>query len=265
MIPKIIHYCWFGRNPKSELIQKCIESWKRTMPEWEIREWNEDNVDLSRSSFAEGAYQCQKYAFVSDIVRLWVVYEYGGIYLDTDVELYSSLEEYSNYNAFMFFHNHYQINTGVGFGAIKNHPLIRKMIEPYEHMRFNIEQMNEYACPLINTASIKEMYPTFEKNGLCQIINNDIFVDYIEYYKIAQHYGSFSWINDEQKKAQKYVKKERNWKIRQLLRNPQMLAKLSKYPALNKAYTFLTFDFIDYGPVYWGHRIKNKLVRRMKK
>ena len=86
-IPHIIHYCWFGRNPKSELVLNCIESWKKYLPGYEIREWNEDNYDVTQVNFVKEAYENQKWAFVSDYVRFDVLYQFGGIYFDTDVEV----------------------------------------------------------------------------------------------------------------------------------------------------------------------------------
>ena len=79
MIPKIIHYCWFGRNPLPELAVKCIDSWKKFLPDYEIKEWNEDNFSLEDHPFAKEAYEAGKYAFVSDYVRVYVIYHYGGI------------------------------------------------------------------------------------------------------------------------------------------------------------------------------------------
>ena len=85
-IPKIIHYCWFGDGPISPESRKCMESWKKYCPDYKIIEWNEQNFDISQNRYAQQAYEAKKYAFVSDYVRLAVLYEYGGIYLDTDVE-----------------------------------------------------------------------------------------------------------------------------------------------------------------------------------
>ena len=86
-IPKIIHYCWFGGGPISPESRKCIESWKKYCPDYKIIEWNEQNFEISQNRYAQQAYEAKKYAFVSDYVRLAVLYRYGGIYLDTDVEL----------------------------------------------------------------------------------------------------------------------------------------------------------------------------------
>lgn len=93
MIPKIIHYCWFGRGPLPELAQKCIASWKKYLPDYEIKEWNEDNFDVNIIPYTAEAYAEKKYAFVSDYARFWVLYKYGGIYFDTDVEVIRPLDD----------------------------------------------------------------------------------------------------------------------------------------------------------------------------
>ena len=104
MIPKIIHYCWFGRNPKPKLAEKCIKSWKKYCPEYEIIEWNEDNYDLSSAPlYVRQAYEAKRWAFVTDYIRLQVIYENGGIYLDTDVELRKSLDPLLVHQAYFGF------------------------------------------------------------------------------------------------------------------------------------------------------------------
>ena len=96
MIPKIIHYCWFGGNPLPEDAQKCIASWKKYLPGYEIKEWNESNFDVNCCPYVSEAYQAKKYAFVSDYVRVYALYNYGGIYLDTDVEVKKSFNNFLN-------------------------------------------------------------------------------------------------------------------------------------------------------------------------
>ena len=92
MIPKVIHYCWFGRNEKSDLIKRCIESWQKYCPEYQIIEWNENNFDVNTCEYTREAYLARKWAFVSDYARLKIIFENGGIYLDTDVELKQGLD-----------------------------------------------------------------------------------------------------------------------------------------------------------------------------
>ena len=93
MIPKTIHYCWFGRNQLPPLAIKCIESWKRYLPDYEIKEWNEDNFDVNIIPYTREAYAVKKYAFVSDYARFWILYKYGGLYFDTDVEIIKPLDD----------------------------------------------------------------------------------------------------------------------------------------------------------------------------
>lgn len=93
MIPKIIHYCWFGRGEKPALAKNCIASWRKFFPGYEIREWNEDNFDVNIIPYTAEAYTCKKYAFVSDYARFWVLYKYGGLYFDTDVEVIRPMDD----------------------------------------------------------------------------------------------------------------------------------------------------------------------------
>lgn len=101
MIPKIIHYCWFGRNPLPLLAVKCIESWKRYFPDYEIREWNEDNFNVNMIPYTREAYEAKKYAFVSDYARFYILYYYGGLYFDTDVEVIKPMNDIIERGAFM--------------------------------------------------------------------------------------------------------------------------------------------------------------------
>ena len=100
MIPKIIHYCWFGRSPLPDLAQKCIDSWHQHMPDWEYKIWNEDNFDVSQNTYAKEAYEAGKFAFVSDYVRLWALEREGGLYLDVDFEVYKPFDDLLHYHAF---------------------------------------------------------------------------------------------------------------------------------------------------------------------
>lgn len=113
MIPKIVHYCWFGGNPLPELAQKCIASWKKYLPEYEIKEWNEKNFDVYQNFYVKEAYEARKYAFVTDYVRLYALYHEGGIYMDTDVEVLKPLDCFLVHNAFSGFEDDYNIPTGI--------------------------------------------------------------------------------------------------------------------------------------------------------
>lgn len=135
-IPKIIHYCWFGNNEMPKLAKKCIESWKKYCPDYEIICWNEENFDFSQNRYAREAYEAKKWAFVSDYVRLKVVYDYGGIYMDTDVELIKPIDSFLKYKGFMGFEGNGLVSTGLGFGAEKENEIIGAMLRDYDDISF---------------------------------------------------------------------------------------------------------------------------------
>ena len=147
MIPKTIHYCWFGRGPLPELAQKCIASWKKFLPGYEIKEWNEDNFDVNITPYTAEAYAQKKYAFVSDYARFWILYKYGGIYFDTDVEVIRPIDDIIAKGNFIGFETNPDIKTddigsinpGLGLGAIPGIGLIKKVLEYYSGMHFVYE------------------------------------------------------------------------------------------------------------------------------
>ena len=155
MIPKVIHYCWFGRNKKSKSMLRCMESWKRYCPDYEIIEWNEDNFDINCIPFVKEAYKAEKWAFVSDYARLKVIYENGGIYLDTDVELVKSLDDLLELEAYAGIEGEEYVATGLGFGAVKGQSLIKELMCDYHSRHFSLESIKELACPIINTEVFK--------------------------------------------------------------------------------------------------------------
>ena len=120
-IPKIIHYCWVGGSPKPQSVLYCIESWKRNCPDYEIREWNETNYDFTKNKYMQQAYEAQKWGFVPDYARLDIIYEYGGIYLDTDVEMVRNFDELLSRSSFFGFEDtgegSFFVACGLGFGA----------------------------------------------------------------------------------------------------------------------------------------------------
>lgn len=156
MIPKIIHYCWFGGSPFPREVKKCIASWKKNCPDYKIVFWNEDNFDYNDCMFAKEAYKHKAWAFVSDYARLKIINENGGIYLDTDVELLKNLDSLLNEKCFLASDQHgRRIATGLGFGAEKDNPIISEMLHIYYETIFDIDNCNEISCPVLNTKVMK--------------------------------------------------------------------------------------------------------------
>lgn len=141
MIPKVIHYCWFGGNPLPESAINCINSWKKYMPDYKIKEWNESNFDFSLCKYAKEAYDEKKFAFVSDYARYKIIYEYGGVYFDTDVELIRELDALISSGNYMGMEhslkkNEMVVNPGLGFASSKGNSLLKEMIDLYEKISF---------------------------------------------------------------------------------------------------------------------------------
>lgn len=135
MIPKVIHYCWFGGAPKPPEVQRCMASWKRWLPEYTFVEWNEGNFEYGKWEYASQAYEARKFAFVSDIARLYALYTEGGVYLDTDVELLGPLDPFLGHTAFGGFERERDITTGL-MGAEKGSAWIKEFLDLYSDLPF---------------------------------------------------------------------------------------------------------------------------------
>lgn len=168
MIPKKIHYCWFGRGEKPKLAQKCIASWKKLCPDYEIIEWNEDNFDVNTNEYTKMCYEQKKYAFLSDYVRLLVVYEHGGLYFDTDVEVVKSFTPFLNYKAFFGFENDEYVASGLGFGSEAGNEALNAMIHEYDGLLDGLHGTT--GCPILNTRAFSKL--GFELNGMMQDKNS---------------------------------------------------------------------------------------------
>lgn len=144
MIPKVIHYCWFGRGPMPQIAYECIESWKKFLPDYEIKLWNEDNFDVNICTYTAEAYKAKKYAFVSDYARLWILHNYGGVYFDTDVKLLASPAKIIANGPYLGAETNGSeshvakatVNPGLGMAAEANMILLKTMIENYNTYRF---------------------------------------------------------------------------------------------------------------------------------
>ena len=156
LIPKIIHYCWFGGNPIPEKFQEYINGWKKFCPDYEIIEWNEKNYDINKNKYMRQAYDAKKWGFVPDYIRKDVIYEYGGIYLDTDVEVIKNLDDFLYQDGFCCFESDY-INFGSGFGAKKHLPIIKILRDMYDDLEFYFDDVKTVVTgPMNETAKLEE-------------------------------------------------------------------------------------------------------------
>ena len=219
MIPRIIHYCWFGGAPLPEKERQCIESWHKYCPDYEIKQWDESNYDLNQNEYIRQAYEAKRWAFVTDYVRLDVIYRYGGIYLDTDVEVVRSLDPLLENCAFAGMENvdgkQLSINTGLGFGAERLHPIINEWRAIYQDLSFYQADgtQNLLTTPARTTAQM-------EKHGFCQEnvkqVVSGMTIYPTEYFSPKQygckdisvtpntfsiHHYSETWKSPEEKKA----------------------------------------------------------------
>ncbi len=224
MIPQTIHYCWFGRNPKPKLAQKCIKSWKKHCKGYQIIEWNEDNFDiLSCPLYVRQAYSEKKWAFVTDYVRLQVVYEYGGVYFDTDVELIKNIDHLLTYHAWFGFEDGVFIATGLGFGAEQGCSLLYEMMQDYQYTPFILPdgEYDKTPCPRRNTKTILKY--GLKQDDSFQVLDCNILIlptsflcplSYNTGIKnltkntISIHHFDGSWLSASQKQAHKKMWKD---------------------------------------------------------
>ena len=234
-IPKIIHYCWFGGNPLPKAHQNYIDTWKKFCPDFEIREWNESNFHPERieNRYFQEAFQAKQWAFVSDYARLKILYEHGGVYLDTDVEVVRPLNPLlAEGEGFIGFQNPYEINTGLGFAAAPFCPVVKAMLDVYCNRRFLLEDgsYNRIPCPASNTMALLQLGMKNGKNHCEQIQRiKDIVVypeDYFNPYNrdtcklnvtentYTIHHYAESWFSQKSKKKTLLKRVIPNWYLK---------------------------------------------------
>lgn len=153
MTPKVINYCWFGKNKKPKIVQDCIESWKKFCPDYEIKQWDESNYDINKNSYTKAAYYSKQWAFLTDYVRLDILYHHGGVYMDTDVKLIKPIDSLINEGPFMAFEQRGRVNTGVGFACEPGNLIVKESMQYYEEHSFvdNKGNFNPEICVKITT------------------------------------------------------------------------------------------------------------------
>ena len=163
MIPKIIHYCWFGGNPLPEDVKKYIATWRKQCPDYEIKEWNESNFDVNTLRFTKQAYKLKKFAFVSDVARITALVKEGGIYLDTDVELIKSLDSFLDCHNFVGLETEFKVRTAV-IGAEKGSELFFSFLKTYYNKKFvrSTGRLNSTPNTILLTDFLNSIYPKYK-------------------------------------------------------------------------------------------------------
>lgn len=226
MIHRTIHYCWFGGKEKPERVQKCIASWKKHCPEYRIQEWNEGNVELEECpQYVRDAYTAKKYAYVADYIRLKALYDCGGFYMDTDVELLKSLDSFLEEQGVIGFENDEFLNSGQLLAAEAGHPVLAEMMARYQEIAFYREDGSMYllGCPHVNTEAL--VNHGLVRNGQEQIVAgfhvypadwfNPLDSATGEVTKtentVSIHWYSMSWISSTKRLRVKIMRVVRRW------------------------------------------------------
>lgn len=172
VIPKKIHYCWFGGKEIPVEYRNYMKTWEKFCPGYDIIRWDESNYNVHKNRYVKEAYEQGKWAFVSDYARVDILYQEGGIYFDTDVELIASFDEFLVWELFCGFERGGYINSGLGIGAIKGHPILKSILDVYESMSFIREDgsLNMKTCPVIQTEVMEQH--GFKGNGEFQLKDN---------------------------------------------------------------------------------------------
>lgn len=223
MIPQIINYCWFGKNPLDDKAKICIESWKKNLPGWQIKEWNEDNFDIGFNKYVEEAYKAKKWAFVSDVARLVIIERVGGLYFDTDVELLKTIDDLIEQGPFLGVETakpEIKVNPGLVIAAEPHNPIINAILNSYKNDKFSFNGGNNSKYTIVErtTKILKEKYglqdiDSVQDLGLIRIYPQEYFcpMDYatgvlnITENTRAVHWYNSSWLSKEQRKRQRFT------------------------------------------------------------
>ena len=225
MIPKVIHYCWFGRSELPPLAKKCIASWRKFLPDYEIKEWNEDNFDVNSIPFTTQAYKHKKYAFVSDYARFKIIYEHGGIYFDTDVEIIKPIDDIINKGPYMGLEVDIKnantdklrrsVNPGLGFAAQAGNPLLQELLNCYEkssYKKFFPKSITEFTseillkkgfCPKDGEITDIAGFKIYPKSFFQPISSNTHLIEITNDTRSIHHYVA-SWVSKTQKQLNKH-------------------------------------------------------------
>ncbi len=188
MIPKVIHYCWFGRKPLPRMALKCISSWRKFFPDYEIKEWNEDNFDVNVIPYTKEAYEAKRFAFVSDYARFWILYMHGGVYFDTDVEVIRPMDDIIRRGSFMGCETFVRediplyVAPGLGLACEAGNSLYKDILQFYSHLHFktaegeNLKTVVQYVSEHLLSLGLKKI------KGIQHIEKGNIYIYPKEYF-----------------------------------------------------------------------------------
>ena len=220
VIPKIIHYIWLGGKPLPRIAERCIESWKKFCPDYEIKRWDESNLNLEFCDYVKEAYDCKKFAFASDVLRLQKLYEFGGIYLDVDVELIKPIDEFLDKKTFSGFETSNLLNPGLIFGTEQNNKDLKNILELYKKRKFIVNNNMDLTTICETVTSYYEKEYDLERKNKTQILEN-ISAYSSEYFSpidvvtnkkkvtkktVSIHWYNASWYSSKQKFLNKLKK-----------------------------------------------------------
>lgn len=268
MIPKIIHYCWFGGKPLPQLAIKCINSWKKFFPDYTIMEWNEKNFDVTSCNYCREAYDAKKWAFVSDYARFKILYEYGGIYFDTDVEVINNMEDILEIGAFIGrerIANTYPVNAGLGIAAEKHMPLIKEILDDYESSHFEttgkMRTVVERVTDILKTHGLSENKDlNYELIESISVYSSDYFCPYdynIGELKITDNTRSIHWYDASWLDVKMQIRRKNCVKIQKIFKG-----RIGEYIAKIYMSGSYYWEWISTGQ--FGV-IKDKIFRKLKR
>ena len=247
-IPKIIHYCWFGNNEMSELSLRCLESWKKHLPDYTFMKWNESKIDINQNEYIKEAYENKKFSFVADYTRVYALYNYGGIYLDLDVELKNPFDRFLTNSMFFSFEDSHHVSTAI-IGSQKNHFFLKEILDYYNQAKFslktNVDLITQKLC----------QYGLVENNQYQTICHNEITVYPNDYFSPLKFGDEVPKITNNTVCVHLF---EGTWQDTKIKRKLKIINVIKKILG-NKLYYYILrrIKGLDYSPIILGIVSKN--------
>lgn len=247
-IPKIVHYCWFGNNKMSKLSLHCLDSWKKYLPDYTFIKWDESKIDINQNQYIQEAYKNKKYSFVADFTRIYALYNYGGIYLDLDVELKNTFDDFLTNGMFFSFEDTHHVSTAI-IGSQKNHFFLKEILDYYDKAKFslktNVDLITQKLC----------QYGLVENNQYQTICNNNITIYPSDYFSPLKFGEEIPKITNNTVCVHLF---EGTWQDKKIKRKLKVINIVKKLLG-SKLYYFILrrIKGLDYAPIILGIVSKN--------